>query len=530
MPIRDSKQARELARKSAEVRRKKAEERRVKVKTRKRSAQLARQNMSILEAMALWSEFRGASWSAWRVFLRALFGTRIHDEELTTFRTHTGGREPPTAPVSEAWVVAGRRGGKSRIAALVAVYLACFRDYSSVLSRGERGTVMVLAGDRRQARNVFGYITGLIGAVPELAELVEVSRKDSIDLKTGVTIEVHTASYRSVRGYTVLAAVCDEVAFWQVEGSSNPDKEILDALRPAMATVPGSVLLAISTPYARRGELWRAFERHYGQDSQTLVWQAPTSQMNPVVDKRIITEAYASDPLAAAAEYGAEFRRDVEAFLSAEAIAAVTLPDRRELAPIEGVRYLGFVDPSGGSQDSFTLAVAHVEDEIAVLDCVREVRPPFSPDQIAEEYANVLKRYRVREVWGDRYAGEWPRERFRVHGVEYRTAKKTKSDIYREFVAPLNAGRLQLLDHKVLRAQLEGLERRVARGGRDSVDHPPGARDDVANAAAGALVTALDKKQTAIEGPTLGVVLRPLEDFFDGPFEPYTLGSDGQAK
>jgi hypothetical protein len=328
-----------------------------------------------------------------------------------------------------------------------------------------------------------------------------------------------------VRGYTVLAAVCDEVAFWQVEGSSNPDKEILDALRPAMATVPGSVLLAISTPYARRGELWRAFERHYGQDSQTLVWQAPTSAMNPVVDERIITEAYASDALAAAAEYGAEFRRDVEAFLSAEAIAAVTFPDRRELAPIDGVRYLGFVDPSGGSQDSFTLAVAHVEDEIAVLDCVREVRPPFSPDQVAEEYANVLKRYRVREVTGDRYAGEWPRDRFRAHGIEYRTAKKTKSDLYREFVAPLNAGRVELLDHKILRAQLEGLERRVSRGGRDSIDHAPGARDDVANAAAGALVTALDRKKTAIERPTLGVVLRPLDDYFDGPFEPFVWGS-----
>jgi hypothetical protein len=525
MPIKSTADAKRLARLSAEARAKKAQERGALREVKKRASRLAREQMSVLEAMDLWPEFRGDSWAAWRVFLRALFGITIPDEELTTFRTHTGEREPPTAPVSEAWVVAGRRGGKSRVSGLVAVYLACFRDYSSVLSRGERGTVMVLAGDRRQARNVFGYITGLIDAVPELSELVEIARKDSIDLKTGVTIEVHTASYRSVRGYTVLAAVCDEVAFWQVEGSSNPDKEILDALRPAMATVPGSVLLAISTPYARRGELWRAFERHYGQDSQTLVWQAPTSAMNPVVDERIITEAYASDALAAAAEYGAEFRRDVEAFLSAEAIAAVTFPDRRELAPIDGVRYLGFVDPSGGSQDSFTLAVAHVEDEIAVLDCVREVRPPFSPDQVAEEYANVLKRYRVREVTGDRYAGEWPRDRFRAHGIEYRTAKKTKSDLYREFVAPLNAGRVELLDHKILRAQLEGLERRVSRGGRDSIDHAPGARDDVANAAAGALVTALDRKKTAIERPTLGVVLRPLDDYFDGPFEPFVWGS-----
>jgi len=33
------------------------------------------------------------------------------------------------------------------------------------------------------------------------------------------------------------------------------------------------------------------------------------------------------------------------------------------------------------------------------------------------------------------------------------------------------------------------LERRTAQGGRDSIDHPPGAHDDLANAAAGALVS-----------------------------------------
>ena len=38
--------------------------------------------------------------------------------------------------------------------------------------------------------------------------------------------------------------------------------------------------------------------------------------------------------------------------------------------------------------------------------------------------------------------------------------------------------------------QLTSLERRTARGGRDSIDHAPGAHDDIANAVAGALVTA----------------------------------------
>jgi len=87
----------------------------------------------------------------------------------------------------------------------------------------------------------------------------------------------------------------------------------------------------------------------------------------------------------------------------------------------------------------------------------------------------------------DRYAGEWPRERFQRHGVTYTPSSRTKSDIYRELVAPINGGRVALLDLPVLHAQLQGLERRVARGGKDSIDHGPGGRDDVANAAAGAL-------------------------------------------
>ena len=40
---------------------------------------------------------------------------------------------------------------------------------------------------------------------------------------------------------------------------ANPDVEIVAALRPAMATVPGAVLLGISSPYARRGILWQQY-------------------------------------------------------------------------------------------------------------------------------------------------------------------------------------------------------------------------------------------------------------------------------
>lgn len=433
----------------------------------------------------------GETWAAWRVYLKAVFALPMDADELVTFTRHTEREKPPSEPVDESWMPVGRRGGKSRIAGLVALYLAIRFDVEH-LAPGELVLVPVLAADRRQARAVLGYIRGFC-ELDEFRPFVARTLRDSVELRTGVNVEVHTASYRTTRGYTCIGVICDEVAFWRTEdGAANPDSEVLAALRPATATVPSALILGLSSPYAARGELYSASERYFGTDDQhVLVWNADTRSMNPDVPLRIIERAFEEDPVSAASEYGADgrvqFRRDVEAFLTPEAIRAVTVEGRLELTPVSGVRYQAFADPSGGSQDSFTLAIAHAEDERAVLDLVREVRPPFSPDDVVSDFADVLRTYGLRTATGDRYGAEWVTERFARHGIVYKPSERTKSDIYKEFVAPVNAGRVELLDIPALRAQLIGLERRVARGGRDSVDHAPGGRDDVANAAAGAL-------------------------------------------
>jgi hypothetical protein len=96
-----------------------------------------------------------------------------------------------------------------------------------------------------------------------------------------------------------------------------------------------------------------------------------------------------------------------------------------------------------------------------------------------------LKDYRVTSIIGDRYAGEWPREQFGKFGITYEPSAAPKSDLYRDLLALLNSARIDLLDQPRLISQLVGLERRVARGGRDTIDHAPGAHDDCANAVAG---------------------------------------------
>src|SRR6516164_3182677 len=334
----------------------------------------------------------------------------------------------------------------------------------------------------------------------ELALLIPLSlatareTADTFELSNRVAIEIGTASFRSARGYTFAAVLADEIAFWYDENSANPDEEVLVALRPGLITIPGAMLLCASSPYARKGALWQAFERWYGKDdAPALIWRASTRTMNPSVPEEFIARELDKDQARAAAEYLAEFRTDVENFIGLEAVRACIEPGCRERGALRQWRYHAFVDPSGGSNDAMTLAIAHKEGNTVILDMVRERRPPFSPEAVVEEFANEVKNYRITTVAGDRYAGEWPRERFRLHGVNYEVADKSKSELYVALLPSVNSRAVDLLDDDRLVNQLVCLERRTARGSRDRVDHPRGTHDDLANAAAGAVWLASTK-------------------------------------
>jgi hypothetical protein len=91
--------------------------------------------------------------------------------------------------------------------------------------------------------------------------------------------------------------------------AANPDSEVLNAIGPGMATIPNSMLLALSSPYAKRGVLWDAFRRWHGkEDAEALVWRADTRTMNPSVPQSVITRAMEKDEAKARAEFLAEFR------------------------------------------------------------------------------------------------------------------------------------------------------------------------------------------------------------------------------
>jgi hypothetical protein len=457
---------------------------------------MTRHRVTLREALAdpelLGSTLSGESWRTWRVLLIAAMGESLNASERETFKQITGREREPLQRVEELVGVIGRRGGKSRAIATTAAYIGGLCQHPALV-RGETGVVLCIAPDQRQATITLDYCTAAFQASPILRQLIASRTADSLTLTNGISIEVRAASFRRLRGPTYVAVIADEAAFWLSDESTNPDSEILSACRPGLATTKG-LLVIISSPYAKRGELWSLYSRHYGAngDPLVLVAQGSSRTFNPTLSQGVVSRAYERDPISAAAEFGGEFRTDIEALIvNREAVEQCVAWNIYERPPQLGVHhYVAFCDPSGGSQDSMTCAVAHTEGNGVVLDALREVKPPFSPEVTVSEFCALLKTYDVYSISGDRYAGEWPREQFRKWNVNYETCDKSKSELYVELLPLLNSKRVDLLDHPRLLNQLLGLERRTARSGRDSIDHPPGQHDDVANAVAGVCAVA----------------------------------------
>ena len=259
------------------------------------------------------------TWAAWFVFMRAFFGLPLSKAEEEIYFECTGRTLLPEGPHNQGWLVCGRRAGKSRVLSLLAVYLSCFCDWSGCLAIGERPTLLIVATDRRTARIIFRYIHALLTSVPELADMIVRETMDIVELSNGICIETAVASFRTIRGPTLIGALFDEAAFWRNEDLSNPDHEILKATLPSLATTGGPLFVA-SSPYSKRGILWDAFRRHYGAPGPVLVWKAETRRMNPCVPQSVIDEAMEADSSAARAEWLAEFRDDLEAYISRELI------------------------------------------------------------------------------------------------------------------------------------------------------------------------------------------------------------------
>lgn len=171
-------------------------------------------------------------------------------------------------------------------------------------------------------------------------------------------------------------------------------------------------------------------------------------------------------------------------------VEACIVKNRKVLPPQPDVECRGFVDISGGGADDSTLSIAHLTDDgrivvDLVMDQGARIGGTFSPEEAVRKFAEVLKQYRCHTVVGDRYAGEWPREAFRKHGITYQVANQNTSQLYAAFEPLVNSGQVELPDVPKLIQQILGLVRKG-----DKISHQAGEHDDWSNSVAGAAVLA----------------------------------------
>jgi hypothetical protein len=446
--------------------------------------------------------FAGPTFEAWRAVAKILDGLPLTDPELALYRLLTQRDDLPTAPFTEAYLIKPRRSGGTLFFACLGLH-ASLTDYRDKLGPGEYATVALIASDRQQARQLMNYIKGLIEASPMIGAEVEAETLESITFKHRVRLEVHTTSFRSTRGYSYAAVILDELAYFRDDLSANPDVELIRAVRPGLANLRGR-LIGLSSPHARRGHLFEMWREYYGVNgAQVLVMQAQEPAiLNPTIDPDIIARAMAEDPEAARSEWYGQFRSDVSQYLPDALIDAAVVEGRVELAHVPNQGYVAFVDVSGGVSDASVLGIAHKEPgtrrENLVLDQLIIAKAPHEPHEVVARFGAVLQRFGIRRITGDRYGANWVTNAFKHVGVIYEPSELDKSAIYGEVSALFAEKRVELLDDKRLITELRLLERRPRSGGRgDSVDHPPRAHDDCANAACGALWLASTKKAYA---------------------------------
>lgn len=429
----------------------------------------------------------GESWAHWRALLLAALGEPLKDDELALYQKLTERKAPPTKRVRELIGVIGRRGGKSKAIACLLVYLAALVDYRGKLTAGETAVCLCLSPSQVQSAIILNYARGILQESPVLRQLIVRETNETIELSNNVTIDVRSASFRRLRGQTCVAAVFDEIAFFHSDESANPDVEIIGAVKPSLMTTNG-LLVAISSPYARKGYLWDTFRTNFGEggDPLTLVARASSLEMNPSLDPDWVAKERARDPAGAVGEYDAEFRTDVESFVTGEALEDCTESGVRERPYNRMHTYSAFIDASAGAFDAYTMAISHLEGKTVVIDLIRETKPPFIPDAVTEQYCSILRGYQIYGVFGDRFGGEWVVDAYRKRGVTLEPSEKSKSELYVDLLPRINSRTIALLDDQTLRRQLTSLERKTRLGGKDVIDHVRGGRDDTANAVAGA--------------------------------------------
>jgi hypothetical protein len=465
--------------------------------------------------------FKSPTFWTWKVVAKLIDGIPLTEpREIALFEQCTGRSYSRfnRRAVRRLIILAGRRAGKDRFLSSVAVWRSALcQNWKAHISAGEGACSILLGADRKQASILRKYCHGLI-TTPLLAREVLRDTNELIEFANGSSLEIVTNNAALVRGRSAIGVFGSECCQWKSdENNSSSDEEVVSAAEPSLSMcrdVPGGILCLGSSVFRKRGFMYRKYRELFGNDdADDICWFAPSMVMNPALPRSVIDRALAENPNKAGAEYENRWREDSSDYVPPDILEACTDGGEYERMPRPNIHYVAYCDSAGGlGSDSFTLAIAHAEDDKVVLDLLREKKPRFVPRAVVKEFANILKAYKVLEVHSDGFAGGFHQAEWTENGIQFKASERTTSENYLFWLPMLLARRARLLDNSTLRSQTCALERVISPNtNHETVRHPQtsNAHDDVCASAAGAMVLAGDK-----------TVFRSNYDWVSGPDHP----------
>ena len=420
------------------------------------------------------------------MLLTALDGCRFTSEQAELFR-EAARREPPEPGTMfrEIRVIKGVRAGfTTMVEAPTALYRALYGPAPAV---GVQSVIPLVAQDERGAKSAFHAVREHALSHAGIAEHVTEAGSFEIAFDTGHSVCVYPASAPALRGPAFAAAFMDEYGFVRYA------HEIRASLRRGLLGT-GGILLRGSSPWIKEGLCFEDFQTLGNNDPDVLTLHGGTRFWNPSISQSELDAESRIDPVRFTREYLGLFTDDLAAFLPAKAVEDAVRVGTYERPAQAGLLYLAACDMSAGGPDATTFTICHRDGERIVQDVLKGYRRVNgqSPNlaNVVREMADTLRRYGLREIVGDRFAGQWSRQEFQRAGVTYknpeimrdgRTIYVDRSTAYLEVGPLFLQGLVDLLDHEDQRREFQRLERRARHGGSDVVDHPKNGHDDHAN-------------------------------------------------
>lgn len=448
-----------------------------------------------------------------RGVVKAYAGMPLSREEASAWRRATGRsglsswmRGYRQRSASELWLLTGRRGGKTTLGSILVLWTCITRT----APESQTWTIPVITPGLRQSKSVsLDLIRRKLAASPELLEFLANDTLDSLEFTTGMTVRVLPPDPRLVQGFTSPLVWLDEASNFRGEDALSNLQDVLDAVRPSLATVLDSKLVLTSLPGPKAGCLWETWQNRFDLDA--LIFKASSVEMNPALARSEEFVKALKRPEYFALYFSGEFVDAVQTLLPGDLVDACFDLGRPEVPSGE----------SGGALSALGCDFAATSDDCAAAICTRTEHDQLVVPWLRSwsvsggklhpittylgEIFDVAKAHNVREGVGDQVALPTAAQFFTERGIPYSrlvtngVASEAIFDFLREAV---RSGRLHLPDNEKLRAQLKALQERRANGYEVAAVR---GKDDLAVAVAAAVFKA----------GQLPVCCQPMTEFLD---------------